>query len=432
MSVAIGASAAGARAYTATASQGLLYMVRGALQRVRARAADRDDAREPRDRRADQHLERPQRLDVPARLGLDPALRRDQPGGARPAHPGLQARGGAVAAGDGLHGRLHPHARLRARRRADPGAGGRLPARRSSRARCSTPPSRSRSARWSAPRRSSRSSTSCTPSRCRRSTSSRRSRRSSREAFGRDSGGLIRSYRTDDAETVVVALGSVLGTIEDVVDELREQGVKIGAVGIKCFRPYPARRGARGARPRASAWWCSRRRSPSGVGGIVGPERAPGAVGAPADGLRRGRRGSAGARSRSRRCTRCWPTRSRTGSSAQTFLDLDWEVVERELARRRRAPPGPARREHPARHRDRRRPPALGGRPMPYQQIKFYQAGSFVVGNRLLDAGAALGAGAHGALELAHLRPPRLSGLRRGARRALRARRRDARHRAAS
>ncbi len=58
-------------------------------------------------------------------------------------------------------------------------------------------------------------------------------------AFGRDSGGLIRSYRADDAETIVVALGSVLGTIEDVVDELREQGVKIGVVAIKCFRPYP-------------------------------------------------------------------------------------------------------------------------------------------------------------------------------------------------
>src|SRR5215207_73758 len=48
-----------------------------------------------------------------------------------------------------------------------------------------------------------------------------------KEAFGRDSGGLIRTYCADDAETVIVALGSVLGTIEDVVDELRERGVKI-------------------------------------------------------------------------------------------------------------------------------------------------------------------------------------------------------------
>jgi pyruvate ferredoxin oxidoreductase alpha subunit len=60
-----------------------------------------------------------------------------------------------------------------------------------------------------------------------------------RAEFGRESGGLVRTYRAEDAETIVVALGSVLGTIEDVVDELREQGVSIGVVAIKCFRPYP-------------------------------------------------------------------------------------------------------------------------------------------------------------------------------------------------
>jgi pyruvate ferredoxin oxidoreductase alpha subunit len=59
------------------------------------------------------------------------------------------------------------------------------------------------------------------------------------EVFGRESGGLVRSYRAEDAETIVVALGSVLGTIEDVIDEMREQGVKIGALAIKCFRPWP-------------------------------------------------------------------------------------------------------------------------------------------------------------------------------------------------
>jgi len=59
------------------------------------------------------------------------------------------------------------------------------------------------------------------------------------EAFGRESGGLVRGYRSEDAETVVVALGSVLGTIEDVIDELRDDGVSIGAVAVKCFRPWP-------------------------------------------------------------------------------------------------------------------------------------------------------------------------------------------------
>jgi pyruvate ferredoxin oxidoreductase alpha subunit len=59
------------------------------------------------------------------------------------------------------------------------------------------------------------------------------------QQFGRTSGGLVQRYRCDDAETIVVALGSVLGTIEEVVDELRAEGVRIGALGIKCFRPYP-------------------------------------------------------------------------------------------------------------------------------------------------------------------------------------------------
>ena len=58
--------------------------------------------------------------------------------------------------------------------------------------------------------------------------------------FGRDSGGLVRPYRTDDAEIIVVALGSVLGTLKDAVDELRAGGLKIGVLGITSFRPFPA------------------------------------------------------------------------------------------------------------------------------------------------------------------------------------------------
>jgi len=57
--------------------------------------------------------------------------------------------------------------------------------------------------------------------------------------FNRDSGGLVRPYRCDDAETVVIALGSMLGTIKDVVDELRESGASIGVLGIISFRPFP-------------------------------------------------------------------------------------------------------------------------------------------------------------------------------------------------
>jgi pyruvate ferredoxin oxidoreductase alpha subunit len=59
------------------------------------------------------------------------------------------------------------------------------------------------------------------------------------DRFGRPSGGLVHPYRAEDAETIVVALGSMLGTIKDTVDELREAGASIGALGITSFRPFP-------------------------------------------------------------------------------------------------------------------------------------------------------------------------------------------------
>ena len=57
--------------------------------------------------------------------------------------------------------------------------------------------------------------------------------------FGRDSGGLLRSYRADDAELIVVAMGSVNGTIKDTIDEMRADGVRIGLVTLVSFRPFP-------------------------------------------------------------------------------------------------------------------------------------------------------------------------------------------------
>jgi len=60
-----------------------------------------------------------------------------------------------------------------------------------------------------------------------------------KEIFKRDSGGLVRPYRCEDAETIIVAMGSVLGTIKDVIDEMRDEGHKIGVLGIISFRPFP-------------------------------------------------------------------------------------------------------------------------------------------------------------------------------------------------
>ena len=57
--------------------------------------------------------------------------------------------------------------------------------------------------------------------------------------FGRDSGGLVRGYRCDDAETIVVALGSVIGTLKETVDALRDDGMRVGVLGIQSYRPFP-------------------------------------------------------------------------------------------------------------------------------------------------------------------------------------------------
>jgi pyruvate ferredoxin oxidoreductase alpha subunit len=58
-------------------------------------------------------------------------------------------------------------------------------------------------------------------------------------AFGRPSGGLLHTHRTEDAETVLVTIGSAAGTAEEVVDELRAEGRSVGSVAITCFRPWP-------------------------------------------------------------------------------------------------------------------------------------------------------------------------------------------------
>ena len=57
--------------------------------------------------------------------------------------------------------------------------------------------------------------------------------------FGRESGGLFHSYHVEDAETVVVTMGSLAGTVKDLVDELRADGQRIGVVTLCSYRPFP-------------------------------------------------------------------------------------------------------------------------------------------------------------------------------------------------
>ncbi len=57
--------------------------------------------------------------------------------------------------------------------------------------------------------------------------------------FGRDRSPLLQPYRLDDADTVVVSSGSVGGTLADVIDELRDDGHRVGSVSVTLYRPFP-------------------------------------------------------------------------------------------------------------------------------------------------------------------------------------------------
>jgi len=60
------------------------------------------------------------------------------------------------------------------------------------------------------------------------------------KVFGRAYNGLVEEYQTKDADRVIIAMGSVCGTIKDVVDELRAKGKKVGLLKITSYRPFPA------------------------------------------------------------------------------------------------------------------------------------------------------------------------------------------------
>ena len=160
-------------------------------------------------------------------------------------------------------------------------------------------------------------------------------------AFGRSSGGLVRPYRTEDADTVVVALGSVLGTVETVVDELRDQGVRLGALGITCFRPWPLQE-VREVLAGAQRVVVVEKAFAVGAGGIVGQNTRLALSGLPVEvydvvaGL--------GGRPVTRKSLRGLfdgVLAGRLDPARLHFLDLNTGLVERELARMRTPRPGP-------------------------------------------------------------------------------------------
>jgi pyruvate ferredoxin oxidoreductase alpha subunit len=152
-----------------------------------------------------------------------------------------------------------------------------------------------------------------------------------REAFGRDSGGLVRPYRTEDAETVVVALGSVLGTIKDVVDARRERGERTGVLGITSFRPFPYA-AVRAALAGARHVVLVEKAFAPGVGGIVAQDLATALAGTGTQ----VRTVVAGLGGRPVTQASLYTVLDAVGHlEPLTFLDLDRTVTNREIARER-------------------------------------------------------------------------------------------------
>ena len=279
MCVAIGASAAGARTYTATASQGLLFMAEAVynasglglpiVMTVANRAIgapiniwnDHSDSMSQRD------CGWIQLFAESNQEALDLHIQ------------AFKLAEELSHAGDGLHGRLHPYPRLRARGHArrrqqvdaflppyeprqllDPGdpvsigamvgpeafIGGALPGARQAAAGARADPAHRRRIR--AALRPRRRRAACAP------------------------------YRTEDAETIVVALGSVLGTLKDTVDEMRDDGLKIGVLGITSFRPFPLA-AVRAALQDAKRVVVLEKSFSVGLGGVVVDRRPDGLVG---------------------------------------------------------------------------------------------------------------------------------------------------------
>jgi len=153
--------------------------------------------------------------------------------------------------------------------------------------------------------------------------------------FGRDSGGLVRPYLTEDAEIVVVALGSVLGTAKDTVDQLRADGQKVGVLGLTSFRPFPDQAIRDALTPANRQLVVLERALSPGTGGIVTADLRTALAGRPAPGMSTVVAGLGG-RAITSKSLRALLTEAAAGQLEPfTFLDLDTGLVDRELARMR-------------------------------------------------------------------------------------------------
>ncbi len=151
------------------------------------------------------------------------------------------------------------------------------------------------------------------------------------QTFGRESGGLLRPYRLDGADTVVVALGSVNGTIQEAVDELRQDGMAIGSISICSYRPFPLEAVAR-ALAEAKRVVVIEKSLAVGLGGMLATDIQMALSG------RRQKvytviAGLGGRAITKASLMKLFHRAKSDALEGVTFLDLNWDVINRQLAR---------------------------------------------------------------------------------------------------
>lgn len=84
--------------------------------------------------------------------------------------------------------------------------------------------------------------------------------------------GLFEEYRTEDADYIMLLMGSAAGTAKQAVDEMREQGKKVGVLKLRVFRPFPAKEIAEVLKNCKAVAILDRCESYNGNGGPLGSE----------------------------------------------------------------------------------------------------------------------------------------------------------------
>lgn len=84
--------------------------------------------------------------------------------------------------------------------------------------------------------------------------------------------GLFEAYRLEDAEYVMLLMGSAAGTVKQAVDELRKKGKKVGVLKLRVFRPFPAEEIAEALKNCKAVAIMDRCESYNGNGGPLGSE----------------------------------------------------------------------------------------------------------------------------------------------------------------